>query len=278
MEWECTGIHLQNNVYKIKLPPFRWQQSSVYQGNMTLLGGIISTLSMAGLLVFPNALPASPPKNSHEISQKATNVSHLETWTNHAYFAIEVHPRDNERIDPLSMLINAVDALTAIGLTDQKNRSQAMHFMRLAVQIPNKAIDPHMNGLQLQFFYMQNAHNLDTALAFITIMNDIKTFSPRDSAEVLPRSIYTDPGPEWDASILFTANGLPICRQPPFLQYYHVMICLREALKFMLHRGRVAELGFHIGVDDALLGSALLVKGKPNPDAARTLNVSLATA
>ncbi|KAL8788357.1 MAG: hypothetical protein Q9213_001754 [Squamulea squamosa] len=238
---------------------------------MTLLKGIISTLSTAGFVYFSSAIPAPPPKNSHEILQQATNVSHLESLANHAHFTIEVHPRDDERFNLLSMLMNAVDALTAIGLTDPKIRSQAIHFhapssphvfinvnpkqpatdvlnevatlcifygvahlvkhhqyteaifnyfwdnaqvadviIRRSASIETsevvstiKAIDPPIDGLQPHFFYIQDAHNLNTARAFITVMDAIKTFSSPNSAEVLPSSMYTDPGPGWDASILF---------------------------------------------------------------------------
>ncbi|KAI4211764.1 MAG: hypothetical protein LQ349_009395 [Xanthoria aureola] len=291
----------------------------------------LTILCTAALLCYSTAVAASPSKDGSDTDiQQMSNSSQA----NHPYFGIRIHPRAIIPVNPLSMLVNAMDALTAIGLTDHRSRSPPMHFhapgnphviidvnpKRPATTILNElatlciyygiadlagrrqyteavfdclwdnvdvaeviisnrgrlatftntttATTGSFNALgdefQPQFFYFEKAKNMDMATAFITAMNSIRSFSPRGHTEVLTGYIYTDPGPRWDASMVFPDTSRPLRRQPPYLEYRYVIYSMRLALIYMFEHGRIAELGITFRIDDVFLGSALLIKGKPD--------------
>ncbi|KAI4100426.1 MAG: hypothetical protein LQ339_005487 [Xanthoria mediterranea] len=305
----------------------------------------MTILCTAALLCHSTAAAASPSKDgSDTVNQQVSDSSQA----NHPYFGIRIHPRASIPINSLSMLVNALDALTAIGLTDHRTRSPPMRFdapgnphviidvnpKRPATTILNElatlciyygvadlagrrqyteavfdclwdnvdvaeviisnrgrlatvtntttATTGALNGLgdefQPQFFYFENAKNIDLATAFITAMNSIRSFSPRGHTEVLTGYIYTDPGPRWDASMVFPDTSRPLRRQPPYLEYRYVIYSMRLALIYMFERGRIAELGITFRIDGVFLGSALLIKGKPDRETGGTLDKITATA
>lgn len=300
-------------------------------------------LSAATLTYLSNAAPAAPSKDGIDaVLQQASNFS----LANHPHFDIRIHPRANMPVNSLSMLVNALDALTAIGLTDHRTRSPPMHFYspgnphviidvnpkRPATTILNElatlciyygiadmagrrqyteavfdclwdnvyvaeviisnrgrlatasnttttgSLKPLGDQFQPRFFYLANAKNIDLATAFVTAMNAIRTFSSRGSTEVVAGYIYTDPGPQWDASIVFPDAHRPVRRLPPYLEYRYVIFSKRLALIYMFEHRRIAELGITFRIDDVYLGSALLIKGKPDQIAVATLDASATTA
>ncbi|KAL8888499.1 MAG: hypothetical protein Q9215_004065 [Flavoplaca cf. flavocitrina] len=121
-------------------------------------------------------------------------------------------------------------------------------------------------AIQPQFFYVEDSQPIPATIAFITTMNAIKRFSLKGPNKVMVGDLVTDPGPQWDASIIYPAGSgrRPIRRQPPFLKYRYALMSMKPALLFMLHHRRFAELAFLFVVDGVRLGDALLIKGKPD--------------
>ncbi|KAL8671473.1 MAG: hypothetical protein Q9168_004023 [Polycauliona sp. 1 TL-2023] len=118
----------------------------------------------------------------------------------------------------------------------------------------NAIIDPN-------FAYLPDGSNLGLTLIFVTIIDALAKFARHKSDESLGRS-YTDPGPQWDASLLITGDG-PIRSRPPYMEYRWMILSLRRAPRFMVQRRRFAELVVGVEVDGVVLGTALLQKGKP---------------
>lgn len=311
---------------------------------MTFLRSL-TILCIAALICYSTAAAASPSKDgSDTVIQQVSDSSQA----NHPYFGIRIYPRASIPINSLSMLVNAMDALTAIALTDHRTRSPPMHFdapgnphviidvnpKRPATTILNElatlciyygvadlagrrqyteavfdclwdnvnvaevtisnrrrlatftnttaATTGSLNGLgdefQPQFFYFEKAQNMELATVFITAMNSIRSFSPRGHTEVLTGYIYTDPGPRWDASMVFPDTSRPLRRQPPYLEYRYVIYSMRLALIYMFECGRIAELGITFRIDGVFLGTALLIKGKPDRETGGTLDKVTTTA
>ncbi|KAL8727970.1 MAG: hypothetical protein Q9166_005735 [cf. Caloplaca sp. 2 TL-2023] len=156
-----------------------------------------------------------------------------------------------------------------------------------AKQHPNAAVsssaantmnssDQLLAALQPEFWYLPTGRNIDTVTAFITIMNALMGFIYQSNTDVVPRS-FTDAGPEWDACLVFPADG-PIRTRPPFLEYRWVIGTLRQASRFMLKNRRFATLGMIIRVDGIFLGIGLLKEGRPDQATAPEVFVSAATA
>ncbi|KAL8852073.1 MAG: hypothetical protein Q9221_003003 [Calogaya cf. arnoldii] len=300
-------------------------------------------LSTAALTYHSNAAPTAPPGNAFSAGLQRISQPSL---ADHPQFAIRIYPRPNIPVNPLSMLTIALDALTAIGLTDSRMRSPPMHFqspghphlvidmkpkrpardivnevatlciyygvadlafrhqyteavfnciwdnVNVAEVIISRGLSPivttnttttnSLNALGDQFrplfFYFNSAQEIDITSAFITAMNAIRLFSPRGSSEVLTGSINADPGPQWDSSILFPSEGRPVRIVPPFFEYRYVIFSMRLAIVYMFEHGRFAELGITYRVDGIIVGSAILIKGKPASDSIRMLNAGVATA
>lgn len=303
-----------------------------------------------------HALPAAPPDDGSSLLPQSSNFSDIGSVTNlgHPHFSVTVHPEEGTRLESIAMLMNAVDALAAIAVKDQRGRSPRMHFhsraypsvhidiepkgpstaplsdvsnevatlclyygtvdmikhqeykvvtfsclwdnVEVAVvyidgtppstaQLPgdtamsnttDTVTDPQLNALQPNFFFIDNAKTLGIPLSFVTIMNALKSFFHYGSTEIVPRC-FTNPGPEWDASILFFGDG-PVRTRPPFLEYRYVIETLRQAPEFMWRSRKFAELGIGFNVDGVPLGAALLMKGKPHQSAEMGRKASVATA
>ncbi|KAL8724617.1 MAG: hypothetical protein Q9166_007849 [cf. Caloplaca sp. 2 TL-2023] len=149
-----------------------------------------------------------------------------------------------------------------------------------AASTPNttKSTMSLLDTLQPHFFYVRDAETLDYTVAMITIMYSITFLSRLSKTAVVPQT-YTDPGPHWDASILFPGDGpRPPSDQPHFLEYRWVIGTLRLVPNFMIRNRRFAELGIAFDVDNVYLGSALLQKGKPHQDILSEANTTAATA
>ncbi|KAL9014928.1 MAG: hypothetical protein Q9173_000433 [Seirophora scorigena] len=134
--------------------------------------------------------------------------------------------------------------------------------------------------LQSQFFYLPDAQSIGIVTAFVTGMNAIKGFSLKGTTEVINGGLFTDPGPHWDASTIFPndPSHRPIRREPPFLEYRYALLSMRLAVQFMFTHRRFAELGMVIVVDGVRLGNALMIKGKPDQNAADVVEANVATA
>ncbi|KAI4272227.1 MAG: hypothetical protein LQ337_005451 [Flavoplaca oasis] len=263
---------------------------------------------------------------------------------------MRVLPLETHPVGPTSILVTAVDALTAIGLRDytaqsspQEMRFQTPAWSEVTVNVipkpptvnilnqlatlciyygvanmaeynefveakfeclwdnvnvadvhvrrkrPGPAVDITPSpidsteilteAIQTQFSYIEDSQPIPTIIAFITAMNAIKSFSLKGPNEIMIGSLFTDPGPHWDASIIYPdgSGHRPIRRQPPFLKYRYALMSMRPALLFMLQHRRFAEIVFLFIVDGVRLGDALLIKGKPDR-MANTVEPSVSTA
>ncbi|KAL9033103.1 MAG: hypothetical protein Q9180_006129 [Flavoplaca navasiana] len=301
---------------------------------MTLSRGGILVLITAAFVYQSSAAPATSAQDvNHGILRQVSNFSLGEN----SRFNMRVLPLETHPVGPTSILVTAVDALTAIGLRDYRAQSppQEMRFqtpawsevtinvipkpptvailnqvatlciyygvadmaeynefveakfeclwdnvnvadVHVRKKTPGTAVDTTASPLdsteilteaiQPQFSYIEDSQPIPTIIAFITAMNAIKAFSLKGPNEVMIGSLLTDPGPHWDASIIYPAGSRhrPIRRQPPFLKYRYALMSMRPALLFMLHHRRFAELAFTFVVDGVSLGDALLIKGKPD--------------
>lgn len=129
---------------------------------------------------------------------------------------------------------------------------------------------PSLNALTPTFHYTEGGEILSYSLVYMTLMNAILAFSYFSRTDVLRKNCYTDPGPRWDAHILFSPEESERT-EPPFLEYQWIIRTLIRSPRYMLQRGRFGEFNVDFGVDDVLLGNAALEKGKPSP----TLNIDL---
>ncbi|KAL8870431.1 MAG: hypothetical protein Q9174_003528 [Haloplaca sp. 1 TL-2023] len=133
--------------------------------------------------------------------------------------------------------------------------------------------------IQTEYGYLDDAPNIDVKTVFITIMNAIKSLSLEGPTKVMTGLLHTDPGPQWDASIIYPDGPThrPTRRQPPFLKYRYVVASMKPAQEYMVQHRRYAELIFKFVVDGVYIGDALLIKGKPDRLASRNES-SVATA
>ncbi|KAI4114506.1 MAG: hypothetical protein LQ345_004723 [Seirophora villosa] len=130
---------------------------------------------------------------------------------------------------------------------------------------------PSVGEFTPRFAYFPSGLDLDMQTVFITVMHALVCFG-RKVNDARVGHLYTDPGPEWDASLLMPMNEPPP-RHPPFLVVEWVIKALRQVPAFMLQNRRFAELGITFDVDRVNLGTAILQKGKanvPDSDAAVT--------
>ncbi|KAL8815155.1 MAG: hypothetical protein Q9223_005682 [Gallowayella weberi] len=117
--------------------------------------------------------------------------------------------------------------------------------------------------LKPRFYYIRLPESLDYNSAMITLMYSIMYFSRLDKKGLIPRT-YTDPGPNWDASVIFPGDGpAPPRDPPPFLECAWVIGTLKMVPDYMIQQRKFAELGIEFRVNDVNLGHALLQKGKP---------------
>ncbi|KAL8728664.1 MAG: hypothetical protein Q9166_005228 [cf. Caloplaca sp. 2 TL-2023] len=138
--------------------------------------------------------------------------------------------------------------------------------------------DSLQDRFQPRFFYIPSAKDLPAAVVFITIMNAIMGFSRYTKTNIIPRC-YTDPGPEWDASIVFPDDGpQPPRTPPPYLEYRHGIVALNQAPRYMVQHHRFAELTMIFRVDNMYVGHAMLLKGKPGQAVAPKLGAGVATS
>ncbi|KAL9009834.1 MAG: hypothetical protein Q9173_005169 [Seirophora scorigena] len=128
---------------------------------------------------------------------------------------------------------------------------------------------PSVGDFTPRFAYFRLGLDLDMQTVFITVMYALVCFGQKVNDARVDHQ-YTDPGAEWDASLLMPMNEPPR-RQPPFLVVKWVIKALRLVPTFMLHNRRFAELGITFDVDRVNLGTAILQKGKavvPEPNVA----------
>ncbi|KAL8706991.1 MAG: hypothetical protein Q9201_000039 [Fulgogasparrea decipioides] len=130
--------------------------------------------------------------------------------------------------------------------------------------------DPILNQLEPRFGYYPYSRRLDVPLTFLTLMYTHVMFSKESATDIVPRC-YTDPGPEWDACMIFPADGA-IRTRPPYLEYRYVIQTLRQVPSWLIQHGRFAELAIAIWVDNIDLGGAVLLKGKPDQSVGPGLN------
>ncbi|KAL8801763.1 MAG: hypothetical protein Q9182_004235 [Xanthomendoza sp. 2 TL-2023] len=133
-----------------------------------------------------------------------------------------------------------------------------------------------LNDLRPHFRYLDRGADISIYVTFVTVMYSIMAFSSFRGADVVP-SCHTDPGPAWEASIIFPGDG-PRRRRPPFFEYRYAIDTLNLALHYMLGNARFAELGLYVSVDGEYLGRALLFKGKPWPSAPLLPSIPMASA
>jgi len=124
------------------------------------------------------------------------------------------------------------------------------------------ATDIHLIGLAPFFYYTLGGKILPTPLFYITLMNAIVAFAYFGGMDVLKNRCFTDPGPQWDASMVFS-GATSVRTEPPFLQYQWVIKTLLRLLRYMFLRGRFAEIGMDFKVDNVMLVNAILRAGKP---------------
>ena len=301
---------------------------------MTLSRGVILVLTTAAFVYRSNAAPATSTQDvNHGILRQVSNFSLGENPS----FNMRIIPLETHPVRPNSILVTAVDALTAIGLRDYRAESppQEMRFqtppwsevtinvipkpptvailnqlatlciyygvanmaeynefveakfeclwdninvadVHVRKKSPGTAVDISPSPLdsteilteaiQPQFYYIEDSQPIPANIVFITAMNAIKRFSLKGPNEVMVGDLVTDPGPQWDASIIYPAGPghRSIRRQPPFLKYRYALMSMKPALLFMLQHRRFAELAFLFAVDGVRLGDALLIKGKPD--------------
>ena len=150
------------------------------------------------------------------------------------------------RTDQLSSTLDPLDKVTSLG----RDLTPSYHYK------PDGEVVPIMN-------------------VYMTIMNAFKTFSYVDTHEIV-RACIADPGPDWPASMMF--SGQTVLRMvPPYLTYESVIQALVLLPKVMSRRRRFTEISIEFRDDEILLGTALLIAGKPKP-AAATMNGSISTA
>ena len=294
-----------------------------------------------------SAAPATFSQDvNHGILRQVSNFSLGENPS----FNMHVIPLERNPVRPTSILVQAVDALTAIGQRDytaqslpQDMRFQTPEWSEIAINVIPKppavtilnqlatlciyygvanmvehnefveakfvclwnnvnvadvhvrkrtvrtaaeSTPSHVNStnvfteaVQTQFFYIEDSQNIPANTVFVTAMNAIKSFSLKGPNEIMTGGLVTDPGPHWDASIIYPAGAghRPTRWQPPFMKYRYALMSMKPALLFMLQHRRFAELAFVFVVDGVRLGDAVLIKGKPD-QMANMVEPSVATA
>ncbi len=123
------------------------------------------------------------------------------------------------------------------------------------------ATDIHLNGLEPFFYYTPGGKILPVPLFYINLMDAIVAFAYFGGMDVLKTRCFTDPGTQWDASMVFY-GATSVRTEPPFLQYQCVIKTLLRLLKYMFLRGRFAEIGMHSRVDNVMLGKRNFEGGK----------------
>jgi len=139
------------------------------------------------------------------------------------------------------------------------------------------ATDLSLNGLEPSFHYTPGGKIVPVPLVFITLMNAIVAFAYFGRMDLLRSRCFTDPGPRWDASMVFS-GATSVRTEPPFLQYQWIIRTLLRLPRYMLLRGRFAEISMDFRVDNTILGNALLGAGKPRQSAGLNVCYNLETA
>ncbi|KAL8691750.1 MAG: hypothetical protein Q9218_003099 [Villophora microphyllina] len=121
--------------------------------------------------------------------------------------------------------------------------------------------DPIVKAVRPRFGYFPDGIIIDIPTACLTVMYSLAKFSRQRATDAVPRC-STDPGPEWNACMVFPADG-PIRTRPPFLEYRWVIESIRQIPEWMKRHGRFANLAISFWVDGINLGGGILVKGKP---------------
>lgn len=131
----------------------------------------------------------------------------------------------------------------------------------LAMDATN-ATGRQLNDLKTSFHYTPGGEILPTPLFYITVMNAIVEFAYFGRTDVLTNRCFTDPGPQWDTSMIFSGD-MSARTEPPFIQYQWIIKTLLRLLRYMLLCGRFAEIGMDFEVDNVIVGNAILKAGKP---------------
>ncbi|KAL8800268.1 MAG: hypothetical protein Q9182_005292 [Xanthomendoza sp. 2 TL-2023] len=151
-----------------------------------------------------------------------------------------------------------VDEIVGVSIRDSSSRAASVSASNTTQSNVNVS-----DTLQSSFFYVSDGMALDYNSAMITLMYSIMYLSRLDKREMVPRT-YTDPGPHWDASIVFPGDGpQPPKDPPPFLECGWVIGTLKMAPDYMIQQRKFAELAIKFRANNVDLGHALLQKGKP---------------
>ena len=116
---------------------------------------------------------------------------------------------------------------------------------------------------------------IPTPVAVVTLMYALTWMGAEDKTAVVPRS-YIDPGPRWDASIIFPSEG-PVRTRPPYMEWRWAIETIGKVIGFFLQRRRFANMYGLIRVDGVQLDEFLFTKGKPWNAEAPAGNAGVAT-
>lgn len=119
-----------------------------------------------------------------------------------------------------------------------------------------------LNGVKTSFHYTPGGKILPIPLFYITVMNAIVEFAYFGKTDVLLNRCFTDPGPQWDTSMIFSGTT-SAHTEPPLLQYQWIIDTLLRLLRYMLLRGQFAEISMDFEVENVMVGNAILKAGKP---------------
>ncbi|KAL8957276.1 MAG: hypothetical protein Q9183_006102 [Haloplaca sp. 2 TL-2023] len=111
--------------------------------------------------------------------------------------------------------------------------------------------------------------------AVVTLMYTLTKMGVQEKTADVPRS-YFDPGPRWDASIIFPSEG-PIRTRPPYMEYRWAIETIGQVMGFFQQRRRFANMYGRVIVDGVVLDEFLFQNGKPW-DAEAPGNAGVATS
>ncbi|KAL8872990.1 MAG: hypothetical protein Q9174_001477 [Haloplaca sp. 1 TL-2023] len=125
------------------------------------------------------------------------------------------------------------------------------------------ADDTTLKAVMPEFFFLTPPRDtpIPARVAIVTLMYTLTKMAVQDKTAIVPRC-YFDPGPTWDASIIFPAEG-PTRTQPPYMEYRWAIQTIGKVIDFFLHQRRFASMGGVVVVDGVELDTFLFQEGKP---------------
>ncbi|KAL9599261.1 MAG: hypothetical protein Q9219_003963 [cf. Caloplaca sp. 3 TL-2023] len=168
------------------------------------------------------------------------------------YKEVEVDCKLNETV--LAVVNIGHDFTASTASSSPSPLDAANNSLLLPAAAPLQAATP-------EYHYLTPARPIPIPLAFITAVNALARFASHPSTSVVPRC-YTDPGPEFDACMVFPADG-PSRPRPPFLEYRWAVAAVKGTVGFMRAQRRWAECGGRVVVDGVDVGRWILERGKP---------------